>query len=200
MKQRFLLPVIISLLHIPILFITIGKGPLPQVPKKKIRVTTICLLENPLPKALEQSVQTIAPPKKTPPFPPLIKPKKRVSKEKLQKQLKQSIAKSKSTPVAKGQPLKKIVKNDAGNAQREYNDYLHSIFEILSDSLTLPEQGKVKLAITVGGDGKVVKIETLLSKSALNLSYLQQNVINLQFPKYTKKEDRTFTILFSDEK
>lgn len=203
MKQSFYLPIFIALLHFPILFLTIGDTVIKEAPKKKIVVKTIHLLEEPVYKPSEQkfvAVKQTPQPIKAAVKPPIASPKLKISKKNLQKKLQQSIAKSKSTPKAKEDKSKKLVKNDAGNVQREYNEYLQQIFEILSDSLTLPEQGKVKLVITVGGDGKVIKIETLSSESSSNLSYLQQNVCNLKFPKYTKKEDRTFTIVFTDEK
>jgi hypothetical protein len=194
MKRRFLLPFVISILHIPIFFFSIHEPLKKKPPPQKMIVNTLTLFQPP-PSTAENKQS----PKQTPKdiekktAPPL-------HKKALKKQLQKSIATSKSS--AKGSPkkIKKIVKKDAGNTEREYNDYLQRIFEILSDSLTLPEKGKVKLNLTVGCNGKVVRIETLSSESSLNLTYLQQNVGSLIFPKYTKNENRTFTILFSDEK
>ena len=210
MKQSIYLPIFISLLHFPILFFNMNDPVKEKPPRKQIVIKTIHLLDEPIYKPAEQKFVAVkeqnqpfkepVKPAKVSVKPVIAKPVLKISKKNLQKKLQQSIAKSKSTPKAKEGTSKKIVKNDAGNVQREYNEYLQQIFEILSDSLTLPEQGKVKLVITVGGDGKVIKIETLSSESSLNLSYLQQNVCNLTFPKYTKKEDRTFTIVFTDEK
>ena len=99
-----------------------------------------------------------------------------------------------------GSSTKKSTKNDAGKEQREYNQYLQTVVSALKDSLTLPETGRVKLTITVSEQGKIVKIVSLLVESENNLAYLKENLAKMTLPAYAKKENRTFTIVFCDEK
>jgi hypothetical protein len=132
--------------------------------------------------------------------PALIKkiPGKKVEKKKLQNAINKSLSKS-STP-SKNTLVKKTVKKDAGKSLNEYNEYLQEVTDILTRSLTLPQSGKVKLAITVDQKGKVIKIVCLFSQSTDNLSYLEKNLVELSFPKYKTNEQRTFNITFKDEK
>ena len=74
------------------------------------------------------------------------------------------------------------------------------ISEILGDSLTLPEQGKIKLSLVFDNNGAINKIETLFSESQANLDYLKKNIKKLKFPKFNTQEHRSFTILFDNEK
>jgi hypothetical protein len=133
--------------------------------------------------------------------PPKKKNKKAIlSKKKIQKRLSKSLASKKPRALKRGAPIKKTTKNDAGKEQSEYNKYLQEVAAILSNTLTLPEAGKVKLSITIRPGGTVSKITSLTSESACNLAYLEEHLAKILLPKYSKKEDRTFTIVFSDEK
>jgi hypothetical protein len=223
MNNSIKLPLIVALCHLPILFIHINSKPKPQEKKKKIVINTIKILdEKPLiAYNIESSRPPAAKPKRTSnpkPKPkkkpkvvtkkiakkaPKKTPKKKISKKKIQKALNKSLAKSKVVSkkgVKKAAPSKKVTKKDAGKDQSEYNLFLSDVFNLLAESLELPEKGKVKLSITVRSNGSVAKLVSISSESDENLDYLLSNLKSLSFPTYTKKEDRTFTIVFSDEK
>lgn len=237
MINRAYLPLFIAICHIPIFFLQFEEKKAPKLPKKKIAIHTIHLLEEPRKKMLCSTIQkpihTAAPavkknppkkvaPKKAPPKKAIVKkaplkkptPKKRVvkkpaaikkaapilSKKNIQKKLTQTLSSKKPHAPQKGPLIKKTTKNDAGKGKSEYNQYLQAVAQVLSDTLTLPEQGKVKLSITIRPSGKVSKIVSLSSESAYNLAYLEEHLAKIILPKYSKKEDRTFTIVFSDEK
>jgi hypothetical protein len=208
MKSSFVLPIFICLCHLSLFFIKVGQVH-PKLIKKKISIHTIHLIDEPsLPiqkETLSQSLfketkEKIDPQKQIPKKIAQLKPKpvKKVEKKTLQNAINKSLSKN-STPLKKS-PVKKTAKNDAVKSSNEYNQYLLEVSEILSASLILPEAGKVKLAITVDSKGKVVKIVSLFSVSADNLSYLENNLVKLTFPKYKTNEERTFNITFSDEK
>ena len=219
MNRNISLPLFIALCHIPIFFLHFSEIHKKPLPKKKIIVHTIHLLEEPVKtptytkkSASKQVVK--APPKKKAPTnkvpkrkkviakkaPPKKKPVKKLSKKKIQNKLNKSLASAKPHYVGKKSPAKKNTKNDAGKEKSEYNKYLQTVAGILRDALTLPEKGKVKLTITTSPLGKISKIVTQSSESACNLSYLEENLAKLTLPKYKKKEDRIFTIVFCDEK
>lgn len=222
MNKNLRLPFLIAILHVPIFFIRVTEPKIKPLPKKKIHITTIHLLEEPpAPTSAirKESVASKAPlkipikkkvvkkptPKPKPKPKPKAKIKPKISKKKIQKNLNKSLSQKKVLSKGKKTPLKhlgtkKTTKKDAGKAQSEYNTYLQKVAGILSDNLTLPEIGKVKLSLTIRPNGKVVKIVSLLSESSLNLSYLEEHLSQIQLPSYAKQEDRTFTIVFSDEK
>ena len=219
MKKAYKLPLFITFCHLPILFIQIHHAKKKNPPRKKIIINTINLLEEKPFVAYQQEAKTsIA---KKPSFKPKAKPKlkkapskkivkkvkskptKKIAKKKIQKAINKSLNKTKiATKTNKNKNLKtkKSTKKDAGKAQSEYNLYLSMVSDLLAEALTLPEKGRVKLKLTIRPNGKVAKIVTLLSESNDNLAYLQTNLSTLSFPAYKKQEDRTFTIVFSDEK
>jgi hypothetical protein len=208
MKRSLILPIFISFCHLFLFFFSFGQSP-PKEVKRKITVRTIHLIEEPPLQFKEENIlenkEIIAqknPPKEIKKIekPALIKkiPGKKVEKKKLQNAINKSLSKS-STP-SKNTLVKKTVKKDAGKSLNEYNEYLQEVTDILTRSLTLPQSGKVKLAITVDQKGKVIKIVCLFSQSTDNLSYLEKNLVELSFPKYKTNEQRTFNITFKDEK
>lgn len=218
MKDSIKLPLFIALCHIPIFFIQIHHVAKKKEPHKKIQINTINLIqEKPVHTYKKETLAASAKPLPTPPKKepavkkqPPKKPKKTISKTKIQKKLNKTLAKPKvacktankkqATKPQTQSVAKKGTKKSAEKIENEYNQYLSKVFELLSDELTLPEKGKVKLEITVRPSGSVAKIVSVLSESDENLSYLQENIKGMRFPPYTKKEDRTFTIVFSDEK
>ncbi|MCH9617744.1 MAG: hypothetical protein SP4CHLAM5_06890 [Chlamydiia bacterium] len=210
MNNKAILPLFIAICHIPIFLLQFENRKAPILPKKKITINTIHLLEEhpkqivtarmPAPK---KTVKKVARKKKkiiAKKAPAKKKKKPILSKKKIQKKLSKSLASKKPRALKRLTPIKKTTKNDAGKEQSEYNKYLQEVAAILSDTLTLPETGKVKLSITIRPGGTVSKITSLSSESACNLAYLEEHLAKILLPKYSKKEDRTFTIVFSDEK
>lgn len=224
MNKRYFLPTFIALCHIPIFLLRFPEKKPVQKVQKKIAINTIHLLHEVPAKTMDTAIsyakpkmKKSAPPSKKKRVQKKAKPKKlarkKNTKKKIQKALKKSLAQKKphskskqNTKTFKAGKKKSLVgkkkntKKDAGKGQREYNQYLQTVVQTLKDSLTLPEAGKVKLAITVSETGKIIKIVSLFSESASNLTYLKEYLPALSLPKYAKKENRTFTIVFCDEK
>lgn len=161
------------------------------VAKKQVR-------PKPKPKKKRIIATKKTPAKKTPPT-----QKKKNLQKALSKTLNSKQPRNKQVATAQnknGSSGKKTIKKDAGKEQTEYNQYLQTVVLALQECLTLPEAGKVKLAITVSEQGKIIKIVSLLAESENNLEYLKENLTKIALPSYAKKENRTFTIVFCDEK
>jgi hypothetical protein len=209
MSKPFLLPLFITLCHIPFFLFEITHKSEKSPKKEKILVNTIHLIEEP---TFTPSISEVAPiitpkplPKEKPANPTPKKHVAKISKKSIQKSIGKTLSKKKPLKKAPANDLlkkgnkTKIAKNDAVKTETEYSRYLGEIILLLGEHLTLPESGKVKLVITLEPGGKVVKIRSLLSESQANLDYLLKNIKEITFPTYTKKEDRVFTIVFCDE-
>ena len=94
-----------------------------------------------------------------------------------------SISKKNQNKISNKKKLELTRKNNARKQEREYNEYLGVISEILGDSLTLPEHGKIKLGLVFDNNGAIIKIETLFSESQDNLNYLKKNIKKIKLPK-----------------
>ncbi len=209
MSKSFTLPLFITLCHIPFFLIEVHSNNHKPKKKEKILVNTIHLIEEP---TFTASISLVAPsviekplPSEKPPTPSPKKSIAKISKKSIQKSIGKTL--NKKNPPKKANPKasvkkgneNKIAKNDAVKTETEYSKYLGEIILLLEEQLTLPESGKVKLVITLGPSGKVLKIRSLLSESQENLDYLLKSIKEITFPTYTKKEDRIFTIAFCDE-
>ena len=218
-KKSFKLPCIIFLFHLPIFLVKIDDKKSPILDKKKICINTVRVndttltpeksinnfssahihksIKNNRPKKKRKKIQKKKQSIKTKKTQKIIK-----NRKKLQKALSTSTLGSKKnqnkTSIKK--KLEAERKYNARKQEREYNEYLGVISEILGDSLTLPEQGKIKLSLVFDNNGAINKIETLFSESQANLDYLKKNIKKLKFPKFNTQEHRSFTILFDNEK
>ena len=87
-------------------------------------------------------------------------------------------------------------------ARNEAN-YYDALVSCLKRGLVLPELGEVKVNITIDQKGKVLKLETLQSKSAWNKQYLEKQLPTLTMPTfelyYKGITQKTFTITLTND-
>ncbi len=74
--------------------------------------------------------------------------------------------------------------------------YFETISVIFRQSLTLPESGDVKLTITVQPNGEIAKIESVSSKSDVNLRYLEKTLPHLKLPSPPTTSNLSITVTF----
>jgi len=81
-----------------------------------------------------------------------------------------------------------------------YRDELASRLKLL---LKLPEYGEVKVKLTLGRAGKVVKVEVLSAESTINRKHIEKTLPNLTFPSFGTNfgelQQYTFAVTLSNE-
>jgi hypothetical protein len=140
------------------------------------------------------------------PVPPLPKPKPKKGEESSTKHLastKEPIEKSVPTSSALTPP-KPIQNLSIDESNEEPSSYLSSLVQTLKNHLELPEEGKVRLQITVLKSGRVEKVSILYAESDYNKRYLEHRLIDLSLPPFSDELEgslkHTFTLNFCHEK
>jgi protein TonB len=196
----------------------------PPVPKQSIVVHTHTLPKpkptvQPKPQVQVQTVSKQAPkpnpkptvkptPKSKEPSPPQVKKNQTVLKE-----LQETLAKieQKQTLQEKAIPLvypKKIqelsIDYITETPSPEEASYLPLLVHALKTHLELPEEGKVRIQLTVLKSGRVEKVQVLYAESENNKTYLQHKLIHMELPPFSNelagKVKHTFTLNFCHEK
>ena len=182
------------------LFFSIA-SPIPKkvvLSKPKIRVHTMRLPES-APKTASPVTQKIAaaPPKpKAATLPPKETPKKPAAKKSSPKPIdgkKKAIAELEKKLETLSAPLPEVKKSSwtVPSFQRtpspvveeeRGSHYGAALFTFLSQSLQLPDYGKVTVKLRLSPKGKVLKLEVLESLSEKNETYLKQTLPKLLFP------------------
>lgn len=82
-------------------------------------------------------------------------------------------------------------------------NYYDALVNCLKKGLILPEMGEVKVNLTIDHKGKVLKLETLESKSIWNKQYIEKHLPKLTMPSfelyYKGIAHKTFTITLTNE-
>ena len=82
--------------------------------------------------------------------------------------------------------------------------YLSLLVQSLRENLELPEDGKVRIQMTVLKSGRVEKVRVLYAESENNKCYLEHKLIHLALPPFSDelagKIQHTFTLNFCHEK
>ena len=135
-------------------------------------------------------------PKKTIPIQQPLKPKPKQTKEVI-RDLQKSIAK-----IDAKRDKRKVTKQPkpAQLKQMPHPQYPVLLSQVLKKGLHLPEEGDVKLALTLNRQGEIVEMKILNSDSAMNAKYLEDAIMQLRFPPFTRdiihKKQHTFTLTF----
>lgn len=131
------------------------------------------------------------------PMPPEPKPKPKATPHgKLKQLLEESLATlEESKPIQLAKPEK------VGSLKSEaltFISYETLLVEYLKELLELPEQGEVKLRLTLTRAGKVTSFEILTASSA-NRSYMEREVASLRLPPFESRfkgeKSHTFPII-----
>lgn len=172
------------------------KNPEPVVKKEKKPEPVV---KKEIPKKKAEPVVKKEVPKKNPePTPKKVDPEK----EKLIAIARESLSKVKSQ---KSSILKDLVKIESMNidSSADESSYYGLLTSKLRSSLQLPEMGQVKISLTLDQTGKVIKVQSLGSKSPLNVIYIESNVPSISFPPFGKsfgnEKEHTFIITFTNE-
>ena len=84
--------------------------------------------------------------------------------------------------------------------KKEETDYFISLAHALKEALELPEQGEVKLELTVSCMGRVLKLRILQALSENNRRYLELNLPQMSLPPFSEdlknESAHTFTLTF----
>ena len=148
----------------------------------------------PAPKPIAQAPKPVAPT----PKPAAPKPKASGdSKGQLRKLLQESLASleetSSSVEISKPTKIGKL-KSEA----LTFTSYETLLVEYLKELLELPEQGEVKLQLTLSRDGRVQR-HTVLEATSSNRSYIDHEIAQLRLPPFEshfqKEKEHTFSIL-----
>ncbi|MCB1066929.1 MAG: hypothetical protein KDK56_01955 [Simkania sp.] len=212
--------------HFMFIFFNFKTERSPPIPKQSIVVHTHTL---PKPKPTAQpkpqvqvQVQTVSKqaPKPTPK--PTAKPTPKAKKpstpqvkknQTVLKELQETLAKieQNQTLQEKAPPLvypKKIqelsIDHISDASSPEEVSYLPLLVHALKTHLELPEEGKVRIQLTVLKSGRVEKIQVLYAESENNKTYLQHELIHMELPPFSNelagKVKHTFTLNFCHEK
>lgn len=85
--------------------------------------------------------------------------------------------------------------NSSADTKAQNHNKSAWIIAILQSWLQLPEYGEVELLIELSENGTILKLEVLRSESALNASYLVENLAHSQLPLIFEKEEPKTYIL-----
>lgn len=90
------------------------------------------------------------------------------------------------------------------SATVEEASYLPLLVQALKTHLELPEDGKVRIQLTVLKSGRVEKVQILYAESEKNKMYLERELIHMALPPFSNelagKVKHTFTMNFCHEK
>ncbi len=111
-------------------------------------------------------------------------------------------------PIGKGAPLlplpRKIDTLHIDTPLDGENSYLALAIQTLQQRLELPEEGDVKVELTVSKRGDVEKLQILYAESDKNRYYLESALARLRLPRFSgelaHQSRHTFTLLFCYEK
>jgi len=82
--------------------------------------------------------------------------------------------------------------------------YLSLLVQSLRETLELPEDGRVRVQVTVLKSGRVEKVQVLYAESENNKCYLERELIHMTLPPFSDelagKMQHTFTLNFCHEK
>ncbi|MCB1110809.1 MAG: hypothetical protein KDK64_07480 [Chlamydiia bacterium] len=187
-KQKLLLIGSIVGIHLFVFFFNFREEAPPPSPKKSLLVHTY-VPPPPKPKA---------PVTKSSPSPS--RPSPSTSKQSL---LKKTLSNIETPPPPSATlPLpKKIQSLQIDHAdKKEETDYFISLAHALKEALELPEQGEVKLELTVSCMGRVLKLRILQAVSEKNRRYLELNLPQMSLPPFSEElkneSAHTFTLTF----
>ena len=146
----------------------------------------------------------IADPKPQPKRKDPVKGKLPSKKNSLLKELKESLKKIEATPPPPPSSLPlppKIGSLQIDHAdKKEENDYFVTLAHALKKGLELPEEGEVRLELTVSQSGQVLKLRVLHALSATNRRYLELNLPQMRLPPFSEElkneNSHTFTLTF----
>ena len=136
------------------------------------------------------------------------KPKIKSRKDKMLKELKDSITKIEKRMTPQEKSVLTVPKNIQSLAidqlqPIEASDYFVLLGQTLKEELELPEYGDVRLELTVQNGGRVLKIRVLQAASEKNRRYLELNLPKVILPPFDKdfknKQQHTFTLTFCNE-
>ena len=88
------------------------------------------------------------------------------------------------------------------SSQDQESTYIDEISSFIKNMLKLPEYGAVKIKLTLNKEGRVLKVETLQTESAINKAYIEKKIPTLLFPSFSKKfqiEQKTFIITLKND-
>ena len=168
--------------------------------------------------------KTIPPKKKTAPTPaakpkiqktpakknPVVEKKEVTSanlQKKIVKELEEIVAKieevhEKITPPSSLQEIATPLQNTAAVfAINPEENYQNNLLTYLYEALHLPEQGEVKMQLTIKEDGTLAKIVVLKAESVKNRDYLEKQLPLLRFPylQDLRVKEKTFVLTFCNE-
>lgn len=80
-------------------------------------------------------------------------------------------------------------------------NYQNNLLTYLYEALHLPEQGEVKMQLTIKEDGTLAKIVVLKAESVKNRNYLEKQLPLLRFPylQDLRVKEKTFVLTFCNE-
>jgi len=212
MNRRFRILILsVFLTHLAFFFFDFSKRK-PPLPKKSLIVNTYTHPEPPPPNPRPSQKPPPEKPKKIAQKhpPPAKKTAQALQKQKVLKELQETLAKIKikQEEVQKSPlPLPKSIDTlqiDRAEEKQEETSYFILLVSSLKEALELPELGKVKLELTLLNTGQVQTVRVLQTESEKNKRYLEQQLMFFGFPPFTEelKNERshTFVLTFCNEK
>ncbi len=195
-RKLLILTASVVSVHLFIFFFNFKKEQKSPSPKKSIVVHTFVPPPEPKPRG------TIKPTAK------IEKPKIVSKKKEILNELKESLTKiEKVVPIEKKSVLT-LPKNIQPlqidqTEQTEKTHYFVLLAHAMKEGLELPEQGVVKLELTILHTGKVLKLKVLAAASEINRRYLELNIPKLSLPQFNEdlknEREHTFTLAFCNE-
>lgn len=111
-------------------------------------------------------------------------------KKEILKDLQETLSKIETTPPPFSPLLlpKQIHSLQIDHAdKKEKTDYFVTLAHALKEGLELPEQGEVKLELTVSKTGRVLKLHILYAQSEKNRRYLELNLPQMSLPPFSEE-------------
>lgn len=211
MSSRLRIAVFVLVVHLLPLFLFFAAPPKSLAMQAPAKITVRTRV---LPKEVVKSPPKPAA-KPTPVAKPKPKPKeKKPSPSNKKKEIAKKIAKSlekleeKAPEIEKctwevPKTIAKVESVSVSTADVEKSFYTKNLFSFLSQSLQLPDYGKVKIRLVLSPKGKVVSMQVLESQSEKNEKYLKEMLPNLSFPLpekgLLKEKEEEFILTFSNQ-
>ena len=170
---------------------------LPSTPKKSLIVHTVVIPAKESPRVTSDTRQEKrANPSSSKQHPSLS------AKEGPSSKLKKALAKAslKPPPTSSLELPGKISTLHVDHAdKKEENEYLVVLAHALKEALELPEQGAVKIELTLNCLGQVLKLRILSALSESNRLYLERNIPKLSLPPFSEdlKNHRAHTFILT---
>ncbi len=165
----------------------------PQKEKKAVQIQTL-EKPKPAPKQVKKKLEV----KKT---------EKKVEQKQPQKKVEtKKVAKSLAVPVAiESLHVDEVIESEIPlEKSSDRGDYLGIMIDHLQRSLELPEEGSVRLELTVLKSGEIKKMKILASESKTNQQYLEMHLPLVQCPRFTGDwgnfYEQTVVFTFCNEK